>query len=90
MVDDFPREWIEILIHMTGSAKRKRQGYRNYYAVSPNTPSHKALKLMQAAGLVTQYFESWGMIYFRATEKGCKAIRMTKTGMKRALNGGVD
>lgn len=34
MSNEYPKEWIDLLTHMTGSHRRQGQGYRNYAAAS--------------------------------------------------------
>ena len=78
------------LRHMLGAEPgryRKNQwGFRNHYAASPTSKDHDELKAMEAKGLVFQGRASENMVFFHATETGCKAIGLTKAQIDRAFD----
>lgn len=78
------------LRHMLGAEhgryRKDQWGFRNHYAANPNSPACAELKEMKEIGLVSEGGSSENMIFFHATEKGCKAIGLTKTQIDRAFD----
>lgn len=76
------------LRHMLGAEHhyRKNQwGFRNHYAAGTNSTAHHELNEMAALGLVKQGRTTENMVFFHATEAGCKAIGLTKAQIARAF-----
>lgn len=75
------------LRHMVGAATntpKKQWGYRNHYASgSKDNPSMERLVAVGYAIMGKPYQNGF---YYHATEKGCKAIGLSKAAIKRALD----
>lgn len=78
------------LRHMLGAEPgryRKNQwGFRNHYAASNNSQAYTELKEMELIGLVSEGGASDSMVFFHATEAGCKSIGLTKSQIDRAFD----
>lgn len=77
------------LRHMLGAEpgryRKNEWGFRNHYAASPGGSDYAELKTLETEGLVTQGRVSETLVFFHATEMGCRAIGMVKKQIERAF-----
>jgi len=80
---------LDNLRHMLGAIPErytaKQWGFRNYYASGKGGDALESMHRLVNAGFARQGHESESMIYFHATEEGCKAVGMNKAQIKRAF-----
>lgn len=78
-----------ILKHMLGmdGNPRRMWGYRNYYAAGRDGQVLAQLRGMETDGLIREGQTTDKMIYFHATEAGCRAMGMNTLEQRRALGG---
>lgn len=78
---------MDKLRHMLGAVPgrwpKNKWGWRNYFA-SASADNEHMLRLVDA-GYAEKGHQSESMTYFHATEAGCKAAGLDKSGIKRAL-----
>ena len=79
-----PKE-LELLRHMLGT-ESKWPGYRNYFCAEIGSADYSDLMAMCVSGLAERgrTANKGRDQYFVATEAGCRAVGLTKAGMKRA------
>ena len=72
---------------MTGCNHKDQSiwGYRNHFESVKEGSDFLELKKMKESGYVTEGRSSYDIIYFYITKKGCEAIGMTKSQIKRAM-----
>jgi hypothetical protein len=80
----------EILRHMLGAEKgrypMRNWGFRNHYACSEfNDDKLEELCDMVDQGLLSKGGRGHELIYFHATELGCRAVGLTNKQIKNAL-----
>jgi hypothetical protein len=86
-----PQDWTDILKHtvgVNGVTKPSSWGYRNRYCVClHNDERYSDLQAMVKAGLMQPgpVINDGHDQYFRATKKGCEAIKIGVAATKRAL-----
>jgi hypothetical protein len=89
MTTQITAEDLDNLRHMLGIDPRRytpRQfGFRNYYASSKTGRPFASMRRLKSAGFVRQGRVSDSMIFFHATEEGCKAVGLNAEQIKRAL-----
>lgn len=79
----------EKLKHMLGAGShisRRDWGYRNYYAASKDSTSEAELRKLIPLGLVEEGQSTENMVYFHATETGCKVVGLDAKQTHRALH----
>jgi len=74
------------LVHMVGGlAPKKDWGYRNFYAARKDGSEVAEFRQLVSEGLVTEGRESGNIIFFHATEAGCRVVGLTDEQIKKAL-----
>lgn len=79
---------LEILRHTVGAdrhVKKRDWGYRNRYAASSTSDVMKSLRWLESEGLMAQGEATSNLIFFHATEAGCRAAGLSKKQTARAL-----
>lgn len=82
--------WRENLVHMLGAGNhipKRQHGYRNHYCASIDDKDYFVMLEMEKVGLVRAGKKINGATcqFFYATEKGCQAIGLSKSAIKRAM-----
>ena len=86
---DLTSDELQKMQHMVGATKnipKRQHGYRNYYASSVENSG--VMENLLKKGLVfrgKKHHIGQCDYYYHATEKGCKAIGLTKAATKQAL-----
>jgi len=81
--DDFGK--LQRMLGAGEGSKKKDWGYRNYYAAPTSGESLEAMRRLEVAGLVKEGRVTESMIYFHATEAGCKALGFSAAQIKKAF-----
>ena len=88
--DAIKQEYLDHLRHMLGcteSTPKKSHGYRNRFCAAVGTEYHRDMTEMEKAGLVHSgcVINQGTCVYYHATLEGCKAINMSRSQIKRAM-----
>lgn len=83
-------EKMESLRHMLGIGshiRTKKWGYRNYFATSPDCRDHQIMRALESQKLVRSVGKTahTALVYFEATEDGCKVAGLNARQIKRAM-----
>lgn len=90
MDQELSKNQIHKLKHMLGYDAKKCRGYRNRYCIfSINIEDMAELDDLVKKGFCKKDFSdnrnNSTMIFYSATEDGCKAIKLTEAEIKRAM-----
>lgn len=87
-MNDIAEKYRNHLKHMLGVERhipKNSWGYRNTFAACPNTSDYFDMVEMEKKGLVLEEYRGKTLVFYKATELGCKTIKLTKKQIKRAL-----